>query len=214
MLSPLTTEEAKTHLRVDFADDDTYIDALIDLAYDEVERYTRRALLTQTLRLTLPRFPVQADSIKQGRFIDPALDGTWVSRSDGVITLPRPPVQSITNIKYYNENNVLTTWPTDEWESDLYADSPWVPHLYPTRITPSFGYTFPVTYSRLDAVQVNYVAGWESASAIPKPIIHAMKMLIGDMYENREDIVVGALNSNLGVIQRLLWKYRAYGANT
>ena len=53
----ITTEEAKTHLRVDISDDDTYIDSLVKVAREYCENYTRKALAQKTLELILDKFP-------------------------------------------------------------------------------------------------------------------------------------------------------------
>lgn len=68
---PITTAEAKAFLRVEHAEDDALIGALIAAAREAVERHTARALLTQTRRayydaaearlpLVLPYGPVQS----------------------------------------------------------------------------------------------------------------------------------------------------------
>lgn len=59
---PLTLSEAKAFLRVDHADDDAVIAALIAAARVHVEAMTRRALLAQTWRFVLDAWP------RHGRF--------------------------------------------------------------------------------------------------------------------------------------------------
>lgn len=58
---PITLAEAKAHLRVDAADEDGLIGALITAARRQAEGLTGRALLSQTWKLTLDCFP--ADSL-------------------------------------------------------------------------------------------------------------------------------------------------------
>lgn len=207
----VSTADLKTHLRILHDDEDAYIGALEDAAQKAIERYTGMALLTQTLRLTLERFPVaRADYFSSEGF---------VGRSGGEITLPSPPVQSVTSIKYYNDANSLVTWSSDEWETDIYPDSPWVPQFYPTRVRPAYGYTWPVTYDRLDAVQITYVAGRKAAADIPQQLAQVVRLMVGDWFENREETVVGVGSNKieLGWVQRLLDPYRVNGidyANT
>jgi uncharacterized phiE125 gp8 family phage protein len=50
-MSVITLDEAKAYLRVDGADDNALITALISVAEDCVEKETRRTLLTQTMEL-------------------------------------------------------------------------------------------------------------------------------------------------------------------
>ena len=56
---PVTLDDAKRHLRVDWPDDDAYIFDLINAAQDWLESRTSRALITQTLQgvWTLPKSP-------------------------------------------------------------------------------------------------------------------------------------------------------------
>jgi len=54
---PVSLEQSKTHLRVDYPDDDSYILALISAAREVVEGKLRRAVFEQTYQLTLDQFP-------------------------------------------------------------------------------------------------------------------------------------------------------------
>lgn len=92
---PLSLDEAKDHLRVDIADHDTRITALIVSARECVERVTGRALITQTLTLTLDAFPC-----------------------DG-IELPRAPVSSITSVTYKDTSGATQTLDTAAYQYDL-----------------------------------------------------------------------------------------------
>lgn len=84
-VEPVTLTEAKTHLRVDIADDDTYITRLITMAREQCELEARRAFVTQTLEVRLERWP----SYQLG--------------------LPMPPLQSITSITYTDEDGTTGT---------------------------------------------------------------------------------------------------------
>ncbi len=81
---PVTLAEAKLHCRVDIADDDTLITALITAATEMAEQKTGRAIMTQTLELTLDAFPEAFE-------------------------LTRVPVQSITSVKYYDTTGTQQT---------------------------------------------------------------------------------------------------------
>jgi len=52
-------------------------------------------------------------------------------------------------------------------------------------------------------IKIVYKAGWASASAIPAPVRLGVLLLVGDLYENRQDSVTG-LNTNA---HRLLQPY-------
>jgi uncharacterized phiE125 gp8 family phage protein len=62
---PLPLADAKQYLRVEHADDDALIAALIVAARQAVERATRRVLVTQTWRIVLDRWPAS------GRIVAP-----------------------------------------------------------------------------------------------------------------------------------------------
>ena len=81
---PVTLAEAKLHCRVDIADDDTLITALITAATEMAEQKTGRAIMTQTLELTLDSFPEAFE-------------------------LTRVPVQSVTSVKYYDTTGAQQT---------------------------------------------------------------------------------------------------------
>ncbi len=72
---PVSLEEAKAHLRVDGYHEDALIAALITAAREYAEGFQQRALVTQTLELTLDCFPIS-----------------------GEIELPRPPIQAVESI--------------------------------------------------------------------------------------------------------------------
>ena len=91
---PLTTSEAKNWLKVDASTDDTLIDSLIKAARIYAERYTGRALYTQTIK----------------EYYD-----CW----DSVLRLSFSPVQSITSVKYLDTSGVLQTVDSSDYTTDL-----------------------------------------------------------------------------------------------
>ena len=80
---PVTLAEAKAHLRIDHADEDALITALIETATAGAEHETGRALMAQTWEIALDAFPA-------------------------AIELTRTPVQSITSVTYANSEGVQT----------------------------------------------------------------------------------------------------------
>ena len=186
----VSTADAKEHLAVLHSDHDTLIASLVGYSTELVQNMASIQIPQKTLRVTLDSFP-----------------------SDEII-LPRPPVQSITSIKYYDSDNVLQTWSNTEYESDLYADSPWVPNLNNTRIRPSSGFVWPTVYSRIAPIQINYVSGWKTAASVPGPLIQATKIVLADLYEHREDIVIGHITANLKILEKLVSTYRSYFEET
>ncbi len=60
---PVSLAEAKNYLRVDHAADDALISSMISAARIQVESRTRRALMTQTWRIVLDRWPNPASIV-------------------------------------------------------------------------------------------------------------------------------------------------------
>lgn len=80
---PITLAEAKLYLRVEHADDDALITALIAAARTHVETRTRRALITQTWRFVFDRWP-----------------------RDGRLSLARAPAREIVAARVYDNEDV------------------------------------------------------------------------------------------------------------
>lgn len=92
-VEPVTRAEAKSHLRVDFEEDDTLIDVLIEAARQHAEDYTQRRFITQTWTQTFPEF-------------------------EDVMLLSGSPLQSITTVTYLDKDNVSQTLSTDIYDVD------------------------------------------------------------------------------------------------
>jgi hypothetical protein len=56
---------------------------------------------------------------------------------------------------------------------------------------------WPVTRWIDNAVWIRYTVGFDNAAAIPATIRQAMLLLIGHLYENRQDVVLNAHVENL-----------------
>jgi hypothetical protein len=85
-------------------------------------------------------------------------------------------VTAVAHIKYYNTANVLTTF--TDYEVDLVMDR--------ARIVINSGVTIPDTYDRPNTLAVTYTAGF---ATIPDDIIAAMKLIVGELFEKRENTV-------------------------
>lgn len=179
----LSTAVAKTHLRVDITDDDTLITSMVVAARIYCENFCARSFATHTYRADIPNF---ADEM----------------------VLPGRPIQSITQIQYYDTSSpeALTTLATNVYQ------------LSQSSVVRRYGMDWPTSWAiRPDAVQITYVTGsLDNASPraawLPEPVEHAMLMIIGDLYENRE----GQFSTSFQQIQpnrtvdMLLNAYRVY----
>lgn len=177
---PLSTAEAKTHLRVDTSDEDTYIDALVTAARRHVEHVTRRALVTQTLQMTLDHFPGVAHGILDLRMHPEQLIGRG---EDWVIRLPRGPVQSVSSITYLDDAGAEQTLLASKYRVDVSGQV--------ARITPAYSEVWPTTRPVTSAVTIEFIAGYGGASDVPGDLKHALLVLVATMYEHREAVVMG-----------------------
>lgn len=142
---------------------DDHLLRLIRAAVGDVERHTRRALITQSWRLSLREFPGYSP----------------VNRSK--VYLPRPPLQSVTSIVYVDANGVTQTL-----SSSLYqvADD-----SKPGFVEPAFGESWPVLRPETsEAVAITYEAGFgDAASDVPAEYQNVIFELVAFRFMNRGD---------------------------
>jgi uncharacterized phiE125 gp8 family phage protein len=175
---PITLSEAKLQVRgVDGTEEDAYINGLIAAATQAAEHITENALMAQTWELGLDAFASE-------------------------ICLPRPPLASITSVKYLDEEGVLQTMAQQAWLLD--------DHSRPARLMPAYGTTWPATRCQANAVLIRYVAGYPDAATVPQEIKSWMLIRIGTLYANRESVVVGASVAGLSYVDRLLDSSRSW----
>lgn len=183
---PVTTDDAKLHLRVDSNDENSLIDTLIVTARQWVETFTHRALMTQTWDEKFDCFP------------------------DGVIELSMAPVASVTSITYVDTAGTSQTWSSSDYQTDL----PSGPKAQRARIQPAYGLSYPLTRAQMNAVTVRYIAGYgATVQLIPETFITAIKMLVEHWYSLRGPVMVGAGNIVSVVptsIETMLWDYKAF----
>ncbi|NBW11016.1 MAG: hypothetical protein EBR82_23595 [Caulobacteraceae bacterium] len=118
------------------------------------------------------------------------------------IELDRIPVQSISSIKYYDLLNTQQTLDSSQYDYDL-AEVPPI-------VVESHTATWPATYERVGAVEVTFVCGHTSISAVPGMAKQAILRLAAGWYSTREAEVVGTISTALklsydSLIGRLKW---------
>jgi uncharacterized phiE125 gp8 family phage protein len=94
------------------------------------------------------------------------------------IKLWKPPIISVTSITYIDTAGATQTLSASTYTTSLIS--------VPGRITPAYGLTWPSVQSRMDAVNVNYTAGYASAVLVPQPLKQAMLLLVRHWWENRD----------------------------
>ena len=150
----ISIDEINTHLRLDGTSEDTYISALLEASLEFIEHETDRDFIEKTYDEIRPCFP----------------------RCKGEIYLKKPPLKTVTSVKYYDTSNVLQTWDA----ANYIVRTPSVLSGY---IVPAANIYWPSTIERDDAVTIRYTT---SPTIIPATLKHCIKLLCGLYYENRE----------------------------
>jgi len=184
-VEPIGLDEAKAHLRVGIADDDQVIENAIRAARWNLEDKYRIACMTQSLVLGLDYF-VQADYDPYSPVwpIWPA--GWWLATSWWPRASPielRWPLQSVTSITYTDPTGNPQTLPAPSYAVDKDSDPP--------RVMPVVGTLWPTTSPLPNNIKIEFVAGFTDPSLVPDNIKSALKLIIGDLYENREQSLIG-----------------------
>ena len=196
--SAVATSDQKSFMRVDFSDDDSLIAELIKASQNVIETYLNRAITTQTLELYLDRLPFYSDiNYPEGTFTAPDME-----YNSNYIVLPKPPVASVTHVKYFDDSDTEYTYAATNYYVDTISDQ--------ARIVLRQGKSWPtVTQTRnANAYVVKYVAGYGGASDVPEPIVQAIKLLTAHLYENREAVTSLGVNAIPYTIGAMLQPYR------
>lgn len=181
----ISKEEAKAHLRVEGDLEDDLIEALVLAAESRLDGWA--GLLGRCM-----------------------INQTWVASFRGFtspgMVLPFPDVSSAV-VKYFDSDG-------DEQEIEE-ADFRLIETATTTAIEWRDGYGLPSVSVRSDAVRVELVAGFgPAATDVPEAIRHAIKLLVGGWYENREESVIGVSVASLPVslaAESLIAPYRRGG---
>ena len=180
VVQPISLNEVKRHLRIDIddVDQDDYLQDLIVVARRRVESITWRKLITQTWYAYLQNWP-------RGEYIE----------------LPFGNLQSVTAIKYTDDDGDESTWSSSEYIVGT--------DYQKGRITLADGYTWPnETLYPSNPIEIEFLCGYGLAASVPPELKHAMKMIISELFENREISIVGVSFQEMDTINNLLSDYR------
>lgn len=172
---PVSVEEIKDHLRVLDHSEDDLISRYLKTAREYAESVTSRQFVTATKLWTLDEFP-----------------------ATGVLFVPCPPLISVTSIKYYDSNDDLQTWSSDEYDVDA--------RHQPGRIMPGYSYSWPTVRPKMAAIEVAYQAGYGDPSDVPETFCEAIKLMTHHLWVSRSSHPAMTCNFNempLGVASLL-----------
>lgn len=162
---PVSLEEVKAWLNVDFADQDALVQNLmIPGATAHAEKYLGRALVDQIWELTLDAFPTKEIEIR------------------------RPPLIEVLSVKYDDSNGDEQTVSPSDYFVDAASEPGWV-----TPNTSSWPSTIDAINSVRVRFRAGYLDSSVSppVANVPADIRGAIAFMVGTFFANRETVVVG-----------------------
>jgi uncharacterized phiE125 gp8 family phage protein len=174
---PLLLGDAKNHLRIAHTSMDTMIDVLIKSARYQFESDV------PSIQLMPATWTLYLDDWPNGNFIN----------------IKKYPLTAISSIKYYAEGETtLSTWAITNYDVDLVS--------YPGRILILGDYP-ELNEDKLNNVQITFTCGYADSANVPGDIISALKLLIGHLFENPQQVMTGTQ------VNELPFGYRQIVAN-
>ena len=157
----LTLSEVKSFLRVDHNSDDALITSLIYGVVGYFENRTNRYFTAQSWTASFPR-----------------------TESSGYVEIQRGWLNTISEVRLYNENTSLFEVTTDFY---LYPSNNFSRVIFPSAISDPDNAPF--------SIEIDFICG---IASIPEALKGALKSHINYLYENRGDVEsVGSLNAPL-----------------
>jgi uncharacterized phiE125 gp8 family phage protein len=169
-VSPISESQVQAQIR-NYNETSENISLLIDAVRERGEQATNRAFNTQTWEEILDGFP-----------------------ADGFIEVSKPPLLSVTHVKYRDTSGTLQTWAA----ANYIVTAPAGPRCARGRISLAYGITWPSTYGQAGDVQIRFVCGYGSdADDVPAILRAAMLLDIATLYANPENVIKGTIVAEL-----------------
>lgn len=164
-VEPVSLGEMVRQCRAVMEDDYPILEDKIAEAREFIERQLDRQFVQATYQLKMDRFP---------------------TANGGTIELRKPPIVKVNSIQYVDSNGETQSLVASAYVVDTHSE--------PGRIQPAFGHSWPATLPQMNAVTVEFVAGYgadgatqqQSAVAVPRRIKSTIAMLAAHLFENRE----------------------------
>lgn len=185
-VEPLTRDEVKQHCRIDHAEDDLYLDALIITVRKVVEDLCG-PLISQAWEQYEQNFPC-GNSLR-----------IW-----------KPRVTVFTSLTYTDIDNVTTTFSGTYYTADM------VNEYRPAVVLNYGDWWPITTLLTVNPIKLTYTCGYgATAASVPEPLKQAMLLLCSHLYENRDMYNISVSGNSVIPIpwtsEMLMAPYRAWG---
>ncbi len=159
-LEPVSLEEVKAHLRIDHTDEDVLLAALVTAGRIHLETTLGLSFLTQQWILVLDQWPAQQS-----------------------VSLPLGPVQQITAITLYDEDDQASAIDSSSYALDAISQ--------PSRVVWRASISRPRPGRAYNGIEISLTTGFGSnAVDVPQPLRQAILLLVAHWYENREPVAL------------------------
>jgi uncharacterized phiE125 gp8 family phage protein len=173
---PLSLTETKAYLKVTDTADDVLLAQMITALRKSCEDWTGRAFVTQTWTLWRDAFPHrQKDHLPHDGYFELPVD--FADEAQRMISIPKPPLQSVNFIKTYDTKNQAVTFDASKYFVDTASE--------PARLVLNQAASWPTGLRPVNAVEIEFVAGYGDASAVPDALKQGMLLWLKLLYADR-----------------------------
>lgn len=204
---PVDLEEAKKFIIVDHNNHDLIIDRLIVAARQMAEQLTKITFITQEWQLFFDHFPHRHGHSGHGHWAHDNFDHSGVGHVATILghaedfELDKPPLQSITHVKTFNDDDVGTIFDAANYHVRTYKGI----DVVKGRIALRNASTWPFGTRSIDAVEIQFKAGYgNSPEDVPHEIRQAILEEVTFKYNNRGDCPTDKIGSKTarGLLQQ------------
>jgi uncharacterized phiE125 gp8 family phage protein len=162
----VTLEEALAHCRVTTDVEAGLVQGYVFAARELVENDTGRAFITQKWALTLDN-------------AWPTIKDRDTGRDQKRIVLPKPPIQSVDSITYFDSSGVQQTLAPSQYLVTKADTGEWV-------VDQATGATWPLVTKRAAFATINFTAGYgDNPGDVPELARQAVLLLVAQWYDYR-----------------------------
>jgi len=177
---PVTVGQMRSHLRLSGYEEDALVTAAISAAVSLIEAETRRALITQTWRASIP--------------------GVWTDNDP--VFLPRPRLIELSSVQFRDAAGAWTNHTDYRLMDSSEPASIWLTSCPAAVATPD--------HDLDAVWRVTYTAGYGPQHGnVPDSLCAAVKLLAAHLFENREAMITGTIATTLPLgVDRLIAPFR------